>query len=177
MAMVNFDRVLSNLSEVRSTQSTECSDVNYVQPSSGCVEKEGVRLEAETNLQMSSRKENNKKKKEKKLKTKRKKEVKWMDIDCGKEVKKCRTRVGVASDGLCGQKGRKKRVSHIGRFRRQEVAKLVRNYSSTDMAAILGGTVVETMSADSTAQSNNVTAAVRSETSAQAIRQDTEEQR
>lgn len=177
LAMVNFDRVLSNLSEVRSTQSAECSDVNYVQPSSGCVAKEGVRLEAKTNLLMSSRKENNKKKKEKKLKTKRKKEVQWMDTDCGKEVKKCRTRVDLASDGLCCQKGRKKKVSHIGRFRRQEVAKLVRNYSSTDMAAILGGTVVETMSADSTAQSNNVTAAVKSGTSAQAIRQDTEEQR
>ncbi|GMH32845.1 hypothetical protein BSKO_00679 [Bryopsis sp. KO-2023] len=33
---------------------------------------------------------------------------------------------------------KKKAVSHVGRFRRREAAKIVKNYSSTDLAAILG---------------------------------------
>ena len=152
--MVNFDRVLSSLSEVKSSQSTESIPLEEVQTGSGCGAREGIVLNSDPVHEVSSVRSVKKTKKEKKKKvsskgTGRRKEGETLSGTCpNAATKECKAQKGEGSGKGCSHKGRKKKVSHIGRFRRQEAAKLVRNYSSTDMAEILGGAVVEKPAGD-----------------------------
>eukprot|EP00803_Ostreobium_quekettii_P005574 evm.model.scf_925.4 EVM.evm.TU.scf_925.4 scf_925:35742-39771(+) len=63
------------------------------------------------------------------------------------DVSDCKVDKGLDNAGLkvagSDQVEKRRKINHMGRFKKQERAKMVKNYSSVDMAAIFGGAVSE----------------------------------
>lgn len=144
--MADFHRVLSNLSEVTSQHaksgehgSSEESDASdaEIDPGHKTVQKTKKVTELVTELPKGRKKKDKKSKKENK---KKRKEIEptngsiangSKDNDVSEERDKCKDEPG-------GNKKRVKFATHLGRFKKRENAKMVRNYSENDLAAILG---------------------------------------
>lgn len=132
--MSEFHRVLSTLSEITSKHATGSSDTdNGVSDTSIISDEE-------------SQKKKSRKKKEKKKSKKRLKEGSDQDFkekDAKKRAKKSidDSKVAKEKQNTCHNNiepapGRK--ATHIGRFKKRETSKMVKGYSSSDLAAILG---------------------------------------
>ena len=124
--MNEFHRVLSSLSEITSkhangssSEDDDGADGDQEVEEADRVKKGEQRPIAEEKKQKKDKKEKRKKDKEKDKKRKRKDEsnVKGAGVE---------------------EKGEKKKATHIGRFKRRETSKMVKGYSSSDLAAILG---------------------------------------
>lgn len=119
--MSEFHRVLSSLSEITS---------KHAGSSSSDEEKDTDDFMASDVKKDNKEKKKKTKKASKKSSSKRKKKKEGTDDDMVVEQKQ-------ESDGGQDEKD-KKRATHIGRFKRRESAKMVKGYSSSDLAAILG---------------------------------------
>lgn len=108
--MSEFHRVLSSLSEITSKHAGSSSSSSEEDDDDTVVASPKKSKSAEGEARKSKKKKDGKKKKAGKKKDKKK--------DSKKEEKK--------------------KASHIGRFKRREHAKMVKGYSSSDLAAILG---------------------------------------
>ena len=120
--MSEFHRVLSSLSEITSkhangseSEEEDGGDEVEERPANGGRKER-------TGDEGKSKKKDKKKKKEKEKKRKRKDEAAG----------------SVEEASVVREKGEKKRATHIGRFKRRENSKMVKGYSSGDLAAILG---------------------------------------
>ena len=114
--MSEFHRVLSTLSEITSKHA--CS-------SSGSEESD---LESPRPMKKVSKKSDKKQRKKEEKKRKKKKEEKTSSNE--KKRKNSPANEEPSSE--------RKRTSHIGRFKKRESSKMVKGYSSSDLAAILG---------------------------------------
>lgn len=176
LGMVEFHRVLSNLSEINS---------QHANPNS-----EGSELEDDTvdeRYHLTSQKDDKAQKKRKKESIK--------DQSDAKKRKKNKTRSPCASTDA-RQNGAKaavevkkvKLATHIGRFKKRESAKMVKNYSEHDLAAILGGDPFAAVSAaacpleagpqppDSDSEEAAVAVAPQKDTNGKKVRFEAEEQ-
>ena len=120
--MSEFHRVLSTLSEITSKHagSSDTDDIDYAS------EEESGKKKSKKG-----------KKKEKSKKEKRgKKRAKVEDTDEKKKRKKKSDIVSV--DVNAPNPPSSKKATHIGRFKKRETSKMVKGYSSSDLAAILG---------------------------------------
>ena len=137
--MMDFHRVLSNLSEITSQHATigDQGDSDEESDASDAEAKHGSNKR--TALKISKKKDRKEKKKKKKKKggektNKRKRSSqssdRESDTDDGSETKLERSN----SESV----KRVKFATHVGRFKKRENAKMVKNYSHNDLAAILG---------------------------------------
>jgi Pin2-interacting protein X1 len=133
--MLDFHRVLSNLTEVTSQHAAEGG------PQGGEEEEEGNRDGGRKEAQGSKRPPKDESRKSGKKRKGSKGEKKE-----GKEV---RNAAGAAQQEAAQQEAaepepegaaskRRKVATHVGRFKKRESAKMVKHYSDTDLAAILG---------------------------------------
>ncbi len=129
--MSEFHRVLSSLSEITSKH----ADGSGSEEDDGGVEVEDRsvgRGKNEGRGDEGKAKKRDKKKEKKRLQEKKRKRKDKME-DNGADKKS-------AEEGVVAvrEKGEKKKATHIGRFKRRESSKMVKGYSSSDLAAILG---------------------------------------
>ena len=129
--MSEFHRVLSSLSEITSKHadgsgSEEADGVDEVEDRPAGRGKEGQGDEGKTRKKDKKKEKGKRKGKEKEKEKKRKRKD-----DAGKSVE-------AAEVMAAREKGLKKKATHIGRFKRRENSKMVKGYSTSDLAAILG---------------------------------------
>ena len=129
--MNEFHRVLSSLSEINSKHANGSGGSSDEDEEGG--EERGEVVEEPARTKKSKRKDAKSQKKEakesKKEKKRRRKEAPGKDANDGGEG---------ARDAGGAVTSEKKRATHIGRFKRRETSKMVKGYSSSDLAAILG---------------------------------------
>lgn len=115
--MSEFHRVLSTLSEITSKHA--CS-------SSGSEDSD---LESPRPIKKASKKSDKKKRKKEEKKQKKQEEKPGSDK---------KRKISGASAKKDEQSVERKKTSHIGRFKKRETSKMVKGYSTSDLAAILG---------------------------------------